>query len=106
MTPEKYFLLINHRANLKTCFLENKARQILCAYQRVRNVDFSENLACFTFLKHPACRCEMSKYENQLYHRYEIMIKCWYENSNNRPSFEKLVDELELLLDELTSQVC
>lgn len=34
------------------------------------------------------------------------MIKCWYENSNNRPSFEKLVDELELLLDELTSQVC
>ena len=24
-----------------------------CAYQRVRNVRFSENLACFVFLKHP-----------------------------------------------------
>ena len=24
-----------------------------CAYQRVRNIRFSENLACFVFLKHP-----------------------------------------------------
>ena len=39
----------------KRLFQENKARQILrscaCAYQGVRNVDFSENLACFVFLK-------------------------------------------------------
>ena len=28
----------------------NKAE---CAYQGVRNVRFSENLACFVFLKHP-----------------------------------------------------
>ena len=48
------------------CF-RNKARQIFrktnisytlvctrkCAYQGVRNVYFSENLACFVFLKHP-----------------------------------------------------
>ena len=46
---------------------QNKARQIFlktnisyllirtstCAYQRVRNVRFSQNLACFVFLKHP-----------------------------------------------------
>ena len=28
-------------------------KQIMCAYQMVRNVRFSENLACFVFLKHP-----------------------------------------------------
>ena len=52
---------------LKRVFQENKARQIFrktnisyplirtrtCAYQEVRNVRFSENLACFVFLKHP-----------------------------------------------------
>ena len=51
----------------KRVFQENKARQIFRktnisyplirirarAYQRVRNVRFSENLACFVFLKHP-----------------------------------------------------
>ena len=49
----------------KRVFQENKARQIsqktnisyllirTCAYQGVRNVSFSENLACFVFLKHP-----------------------------------------------------
>ena len=51
----------------KRVFQENKARQIFpktkisyplistrtCAYQRVRNVRYSENLACFVFLKHP-----------------------------------------------------
>ena len=51
----------------KQVFQENKARQIFrktnisyllirtrtCAYQGVRNVRFSENLACFVFLKHP-----------------------------------------------------
>ena len=26
---------------------------LVCAYQGVRNVPFSENLACFVFLKHP-----------------------------------------------------
>ena len=50
----------------KRVFQENKARQIFrktnisyllirtrtCAYQEVRNVRFSENLACFVFLKH------------------------------------------------------
>ena len=52
---------------LKRVFQENKARQIFrktnifyplirsrtCAYHRVRNVHFSENLACFVFLKNP-----------------------------------------------------
>ena len=52
---------------LKQVFQENKALQIFrktnisyplirtrtCAYQGVRNVRFSENLACFVFLKHP-----------------------------------------------------
>ena len=51
----------------KRVFQENKARQVFrktnisyplirtrtCAYQGVRNVRFSENLACFVFLKHP-----------------------------------------------------
>ena len=51
----------------KRVFQKNKARQIFhkktisyplirirtCAYQGVRNVFFSENLACFVFLKHP-----------------------------------------------------
>ena len=50
----------------KQVFHENKARQIFpknehflprhahtCAYQGVRNVRLSENLACFVFLKHP-----------------------------------------------------
>ena len=52
---------------LKRVFQENKARQIFrkmnifyplirtrtWAYQRVKNVRFLENLACFVFLKHP-----------------------------------------------------
>ena len=51
----------------KRMFQENKARQTfrktnisyplvrtrLCAYQGVRNVSFTENLACVAFLKHP-----------------------------------------------------
>ena len=42
----------------KWVFQENKARQIfenecVCMYQGVRNVCFSENLACFVVLKHP-----------------------------------------------------
>ena len=51
----------------KQVLKENKACQIFqktnisyplirtrtCAYQRVRNVHFSENLACFVFLQHP-----------------------------------------------------
>ena len=51
----------------KWLFQEHKARQIFwktnisypltrtrtCVYQGVRNVYFSENLACFVFLKHP-----------------------------------------------------
>ena len=51
----------------KRMFQENKARQIFrktnisyplirtrtCAYQGVRNVRFSENLACVVFLKYP-----------------------------------------------------
>ena len=50
----------------KQVFQENKSRQIFrktnisyplvrkgtCAYQGLRNVCFSENLACFLFLKH------------------------------------------------------
>ena len=51
----------------KQMLQENKARQIfrktnisyplirtrMCTYQGVRNVQFSKNLACFVFLKHP-----------------------------------------------------
>ena len=44
----------------KRVFQENKARQIFrkenihtCAYHGVKNVRFSEILACFVFLKHP-----------------------------------------------------
>ena len=46
----------------KRVFQESKARQIfwktnisypLCAYQGVRNIRFSEIVACFVFLKHP-----------------------------------------------------
>ena len=37
----------------KRVFQENKAHQSTCAYQGVRNFHFSENLACFVFLKHP-----------------------------------------------------
>ena len=41
----------------KRVFQENKATFLTsirtCTYQRVRNVRFSENLACFFFLKHP-----------------------------------------------------
>ena len=41
----------------KRVFQENKVSQIFrnftCAYQGVRNVRFSGNLACFVFLKHP-----------------------------------------------------
>ena len=40
-----------------------------------------------------------------LCYSYEIMVKCWYENPTHRPSFADLVIELELLLEELTSQV-
>ena len=32
-------------------------------------------------------------------------MKCWYENPTHRPSFADLVIELELLLEDLTSQV-
>ncbi|XP_057305891.1 fibroblast growth factor receptor 4-like isoform X2 [Hydractinia symbiolongicarpus] len=35
---------------------------------------------------------------------YEIMVKCWYENPSNRPSFTDLLHELESLLEELSSQ--
>ena len=34
-------------------FVGNKAKGRTCAYQGIRNVRFSQNLACFVFLKHP-----------------------------------------------------
>ena len=57
--------VISQIVNLKTLFQENKGSQIFrktnisyplirtrtCAYQGLRNVRFSENLACFVFLK-------------------------------------------------------
>ena len=66
----KKFLFVGNKAKgriSKRVFQENEARQIFwktnisyplirtltCAYQGVRNVCFSENLACFVFLKHP-----------------------------------------------------
>ena len=41
------------RKKLEGHFVGNKAKGRTCAYQGVRNVPFSENLACFVFLKHP-----------------------------------------------------
>ena len=55
------------KGRISRVFQENKARPIFrktnisfllirartCAYQGVRNVRFSENLACFVFLEHP-----------------------------------------------------
>ena len=76
---QKYINFVEHRLKFshfvsnkakerisKRVFQESKARQIfrktnisyplirtrMCAYQGVRNVRFSENLACFAFLKH------------------------------------------------------
>ena len=60
----------------KRVFHENKARQIFrktnisyplirtrtCAYQGVRNVRFSENLACFVFFETPVLRFALSLY--------------------------------------------
>ena len=63
-----YFVVNKAKGRIsKWVFRENKARQIFwktnisyplipirkCAYQAVRNVRFSENLACLVFLKHP-----------------------------------------------------
>ena len=63
----KYIVSGNEKnANFKTGASRKKARQIfwktnisyplirtrMCAYQGVRNVHFSENFACFFFLKH------------------------------------------------------
>ena len=65
---ESYFVGNKAKARIsKRVFQENKARQIFrktniscllirtrtCVYQEVRNVRFSENLACLVFLKHP-----------------------------------------------------
>ena len=56
---------IFRKTNISYLVIQNKARQILrktntsyplirtCTYHRVKNVRFSENLACFVFLKHP-----------------------------------------------------
>ena len=60
----------------KRVFHENKARQIFrktnisyplirirtCSYQGVRNVRFSENLACFVFFETPVLRFALSLY--------------------------------------------
>ena len=39
---------------------------LVCAYQGVRNVRFSENLACFVFLKHPFWDSSFCLITNQL----------------------------------------
>ena len=73
----------------KWVFEENKARQIFwktnipdslicaCAYQGVRNVRFSENLACFVFLKHPFWDSPFCLITNNMY----ITVRCaiWYQ---------------------------
>ena len=41
--------LIFRKTNISYLLLRRRT----CAYQGVRNVGFSENLACFVFLKHP-----------------------------------------------------
>ena len=54
-----------------------------CAYQRVRNIRFSENLACFVFLKHPfsdspislITDCTWNGYETHKRHTYNKIHK-------------------------------
>ena len=44
-------LFLNKDAGLRPATLCKK--RLWCAYQGIRNVRFSENLACFFFMKHP-----------------------------------------------------
>ena len=50
-----FFLIFHDRGpyHIETNLLICSANQCACAYQGVRNVRFSENLAYFVFLKHP-----------------------------------------------------
>ena len=49
------------------CFKKNKTSQIfVCAYQEVRNVRVSENLACFVFLETPVLRFALLPYYRQI----------------------------------------
>ena len=46
------------KSNIKSSVIRQKGKcasrkQIMCGYQGVRNVRFSENMTCFVFLKHP-----------------------------------------------------
>ena len=76
--------------NSKWMFKENKARRIsrktnippppplmrtrTCAYQGVRNVRFSENLACFVFLKHPLWNSTFCRITDE----WSSLIPCIY----------------------------
>ena len=43
----------DHESQKQILDTSSQLWDIMCAYQGVRNVRFSENLACFVFLKHP-----------------------------------------------------
>ena len=72
----------------KRVFQENKAHQIFrktnisyplirrrtCAYQGVRNVRFSENLACFVFLKHPFRDSPFCLITDELLNQYKRIL--------------------------------
>ena len=55
----KSSLISQKNQSQSACFKKRKRtkfsekRTLTCAYQGVGNVRFSENLACFVFLKHP-----------------------------------------------------
>ena len=81
-----------------------------CAYQGVRNVHFSENLACFVFLKHPfwdSPFCLITGellevcQELQLFWRYYIFVSkngysCYQQHWNENDVFCKKCQYLEL----------
>ena len=99
------------RANLKPILQENKARQIFwkanISYQR--NVRFSENLACFVFMKHPfwdSLFCLITGENNKIYSsgcRYRTrswlvrrlgwqkLLKCKFRSSRLRIFFKIVV---------------
>ena len=82
--PSKYFVSNKVKGRIsKRVFQENKARQIfrktsisypltrtrMCAYQEVKIVRFSENLACFVFLKHSFWDSSFCLITDELYTR-------------------------------------
>ena len=79
-----------------------------CAYQGVRNVRFSENLACFIFLKHPFGDSTFSLITDELLglFRQNDKIKWFYSLHHSRPlSFLGFLLITFSKLDQITEDV-